>query len=137
MAKSVRVARCSVADARVRCRTAQAYLEVAGAVSSERDAAEYRNVAAGLAVLAGIAAADAICGLRLGQLHRGDDHRGAVDLLRSATPDGQKLAAQLQRLLTMKDAAHYGIVLVSARNAADARRWSAQLVSRAVEESER
>ncbi|HUD77381.1 MAG TPA: hypothetical protein VMR00_05990 [Streptosporangiaceae bacterium] len=60
-----------------------------------------------------------------------------MDLLRSATPDGQKLAAQLQRLLTMKDAAHYGIVLVSARNAADARRWSAQLVSRAVEESER
>ena len=79
----------------------------------------------------------AICGLRLGRLHRGDDHHGAVDLLRSAVPDGQKLAAQLQRLLSLKDAAHYGIVVISARNTADAKRWATQIVERATEESER
>jgi hypothetical protein len=117
--------------------TAHAYLEVAAAVLKERPASEYRNVAAGVAILAGIAASDAICGLRLGRLHRGDDHRGAVDLIRSTTKDGPKLAAQLQRLLTLKDAAHYGMVLISARNATDAMKWAAFLVRRAAEESER
>ncbi|MGH3275279.1 MAG: hypothetical protein ACRDNZ_13280 [Streptosporangiaceae bacterium] len=102
----------------------------------ERSASEYRNVAAGVAILAGIAASDAICGMRLGHLHRGDDHRGAIDLIRGATKDGAKLAAQLQRLLSLKDAAHYGMVLISARNATDAMKWAAFLVRRAAEESE-
>lgn len=137
MPAQIRTARCSADEARIRLATAQAYLEVAGAVLKERSASEYRNVAAGVAVLAGIAASDAICGLRLGRLHRGDDHRGAVDLIRAATKDGAKLAAQLQRLLTLKDAAHYGMVLISARNAADAMKWAAFLVQRAAEESER
>jgi len=53
---------------------------------------QYRNVAAGVASLAGIAAPNAICGLRLGRLHRGDDHQGAVDLIRDATKDGAKRA---------------------------------------------
>jgi len=126
-----------VTEARARLRTARAYLEVAGSVLAERDRGEYLNVAAGVAVLSGIAAADAICGLRLGRLHRGEDHRGAQDLLRQATPDGRKLATVLGRLLSVKDAAHYGVLVVSARNAADAKRWAAHLVERAAEESER
>lgn len=137
MPKSIRTAQCSGAEARVRLKTAQAYLEVARAVLDERSASEYRNVSACAAILAGIAAADAICGLRLGRLHRGDDHHGAVELLRSAAPDGPKLAAHLQRLLSLKDAAHYGIDVISARNTADAKRWAAHLVERAAEESER
>jgi hypothetical protein len=128
---------CSSTDARARLRTAIAYLEVAGAVLDERDASEYRNVAAGVSVLAGIAASDAICGIRLGKIHRSDDHRAAAELLRQATPDGAKLAAVLRRLLGLKDAAHYGVPVVSTRNATDARRWAAQLVMRAMEESER
>jgi hypothetical protein len=32
-----------------------------------------------MAVLAGIAASDAICGIRLGCLHRGEDHHGAEE----------------------------------------------------------
>jgi hypothetical protein len=74
---------------------------------------------------------------RLGCLHRGDDHRGAADLLRTATPDGAKLATVLGRLLSLKDAAHYGVPVVSARKAADATKWAAQLVERAEEETER
>jgi hypothetical protein len=50
---------------------------------------------------------------------------------------GSKLAAQLGRLLSLKDAAHYGVQIVSSRNAADAIRWVARLVERAREEIER
>lgn len=137
MPKPARTAKCSPADARIRLRAAQAYLDVAESVLAEPTRAEYLNVAAGLAILAGIAASDAICGMRLGYLHRGEDHRAAEDLLRKATPDGPKLAAQLGRLLSLKYAAHYGMLLVSMRNAADARKWAARLVERATEESER
>jgi hypothetical protein len=94
-------------------------------------------VAAGLAVLAGIAASDAICGTRLGQIHRGDNHLAAQDMLRQATPDGAKLATQLARLLSLKDASHYGVQVVTSRNATDAAKWASQLVDRAGEESER
>jgi len=121
----------------MRLRIARAYLESAGQVLEERGRDEYLNVVSGVAVLAGIAASDAICGIRLGCLHRGDDHRGAADLLRTATPDGAKLATMLGRLLSLKDAAHYGVPVVSARKASDARKWAAQLVERAEEEIER
>lgn len=137
MPKTARTALCSKSEARARLRTAQAYLQVADSVLAERDRAEYLNVAAGLAVLAGIAGSDAICGIRLGRIHRGDDHRGAQDLLQQATPDGKKLATALGRLLSMKDAAHYGVIVVSALNATDARNWAALLIERAAEESER
>ncbi len=137
MSKTARTAPCSKSEARARLRTAQAYLEVAGSVLAERDRVEYLNVAASLAVLAGLAGSDAICGIRLGRIHRGDDHRGAQDLLQQATPDGKKLAAVLGRLLSMNGAAHYGLIVVSARNATDAKKWAALLIERAAEEAER
>lgn len=137
MPKTARTAPCSKSEARARLRTARAYLEVAGSVLGERDRGEYLNVAAGLAVLAGIAGSDAICGARLGRIHRGDDHRAAQDLLQQATPDGKKLATVLGRLLSMKDAAHYGVIVVSARNATDAKKWAALLIERAAQETER
>jgi hypothetical protein len=132
-----RTAACDVAEGRTRFRTAQAYLNVAASVLDERDRDEYLNVAAGLAVLAGIAASDAICCIRLRCRHRGDDHRGAPDLLRAATPDGGELAKTLLKLLDLKDAAHYGVLVVASRKARDAVRWSGRLVDRARQESER
>ena len=137
MPRTSRTAPCSPSEARSRLRTAQAYLDVAASVLEERGRDEYLNVAVGLAILAGIAASDAICGSRLGRVHRGDDHRGAEDLLRAATHDGQKLATTLVRLLSLKDAAHYGVLVVAPRKASDARRWAAHLVERAAEEGER
>jgi hypothetical protein len=113
MPRAPRSSPCSPAEARTRLRTAQAYLDVATTVLAERGRDEYLNVAVGLAILGGIAASDAICGIRLGHVHRGDDHRGAEDLLRTATPDGQKLATNLGRLLSLKDAAHYGVLAVA------------------------
>lgn len=137
MPQKSRTAPCGAAEGRARLRTAQAYREVAKSVLDERDRDEYLNVAAGLAVLSGIAASDAICCVRLGCRHRRDDHRGAAKLLRTATPDGAELAKALLRLLDLKDAAHYGMMVVASRKARDALRWSASLVDRAREESER
>lgn len=47
-------------EARARLATARAYLEVASVVLDEQSRDEFLDVAAGLAVLAGIAASDAI-----------------------------------------------------------------------------
>jgi hypothetical protein len=124
-------------EARARLRSAQAYLEVADLVLDEHGREEFLNVAAGLAVLAGVAASDAICSCRLGQIHRGDDRRAAAELLRQATPDGDKLAATFLRLLDVKNAAHYGAEVVAARRASDTVRWAKQLVQRAGQEVER
>lgn len=115
---------------------AHAYLETAELVASERREG-FSNVTAGLAVLAGIAASDAICCMRLGRYHRGDDHLRATELLQRATPDGRELAARLERLLGLKDTAYYGATLITSPNANLAVRWATQLVSRAQEELER
>ena len=115
---------------------ARAYLETAELVANERRQG-FSNVTAGLAVLAGIAASDAICCVRLGRYHRGDDHRLATELLETATPDGRDLVVRLERLLGLKDTAHYGAALVAQPSANLAIRWARQLVSRAQEEVER
>lgn len=133
----VRTARSDRGEAVVRQRTARAYLEVAELVLGETSREEFLSVATGLAVLAGIAAADAICGLRLGKRHRGDDHRRAIDLLVGATPDGRALGNLLARLLDVKDEAHYGVSVVSATKARSAVRAAARLVARSAEELER
>jgi hypothetical protein len=121
----------------VRLRAAEAYLEVAEFVLDEKGRVEMPGVAAGLAVLAGIAGSDAICACRLGQIHRGDDHRAAAALLEQATPDGKKLASTFLRLIDIKDAAHYGVVILAPHRARNAVRWANQLVIRAKEELER
>lgn len=137
MARGDRTATCTRADARLRLRTARAYIEAAELVIDEPTRTEFANVAAALAVLAGIAASDAICCVRLGKRHRGEDHRRARALLADAVPDGGKLAGTLIRLLDVKDAAHYGPKLVQRRTATQSVRWAARLIERAAEEVER
>jgi hypothetical protein len=137
MPSTVRTAACSVVEGKSRYRTARAYLDVAELVLDERDRDEHLNVAAGLAVLAGIAAADSICCTRLGRLHRGDDHRGAIELLGQAAPDGAELATKLRRLPEIKDAAHYGVQVVATAKARNAVGSARRLVERAQQESER
>ena len=137
MSQSTKTAPCGMPEARVRLRTARAYVDVATDVLNEQARDEFLSVAAGLAILAGIAAGDAICCPRLTCRHRGDDHRSASLLLKTATPDGAKLATTLGRLLDIKDEAHYGVIHVSTRKANDAVRWAGLLVNRASEEVER
>lgn len=107
-----REALCGPAEARRRARTARTYLDVAEqAALGETD--EGRNVAAGNAVLAAIAAVDALCCLRLGRHARGQAHQEATPLLRSIRPGGPTLAKDLTTVVGVKDAAHYGTVFVS------------------------
>ncbi|MBW3665578.1 MAG: DNA-binding protein [Actinobacteria bacterium] len=123
-----RTARCTRAQALERLAQARTYLEAAALVA---DDGEFAGVAAALAVLSGIAAADAACCARLGHHHRGQDHRGAVDVLGTVDPGGAAMARDLQRLLDRKDAAHYGLTGVGA---ADERRmvsWARRLYERA------
>lgn len=62
------------ADARTRLKTARMYLTAAELILDE-SADEAATVATGNAVLAGIAAADAICAYASGERYRGPDHR--------------------------------------------------------------
>jgi hypothetical protein len=96
-----------------------------------------RGVSAALAVLAGIAASDAICATRLRRIHRGQDHRSASTLLEQATPDGKKLAATFVRLIDLKDQAHYGVLIIPLQQARSAVKWARLLVDRARQELER
>lgn len=137
MAKAQRTRPATLENARVRLRVGAAYLEVAELVLDEPDRSEMPGVSAGLAVLAGIAASDAICACRLSQIHRGEDHRAAAALLEQATPDGKKLAATFLRLIDLKDEAHYGILTVPLQRARSAAKWAKLLVDRARQELER
>lgn len=75
---------CGPVEASARLAQAHAYLETARLISDEEDtpaSRDFNHVAAGNAVLAAIAASDAICCGLLGVRARGQDHREAIDLL--------------------------------------------------------
>jgi hypothetical protein len=82
---------CGGAEARTRLAHARKFLEVAQLVAGE-DVVESRSVSAALAVLAGIAAADAACCAALGRRSRSQNHHDAEDLLAQIVPDGQTTA---------------------------------------------
>lgn len=124
-----RTASCTRADAVRRQEQAHKFLEVADLVEAEagQDAAS-ANVAASLAVLAGIAAADAACCVALGRRSRGQDHRQAIDLVREVSPGGAAAARHLQRLLDLKDSAHYGVITLGAADLRTALRTAHHLL---------
>lgn len=92
--------------ATARTAVAREYLLLAELVAAE-DRQFAHNAAAGKAVLAAVAASDAICCLRLGRYHAGEDHRAATKLLGQVRPNGPELANQLARVLAVKDQVHY------------------------------
>lgn len=63
--------------------------------------------ATSLAIHAGISAADAVCGARLGRRSAGDDHDQVVALLAQAGPDGAEVLGELRRLLPLKTRTEY------------------------------
>lgn len=121
---------CGLAQARNRARVARSYLDVAE-LAADESGDEARNVAAGNAVLAGIAASDAICCIRLGKRHRGQDHHAAADLLRTVRPDGRTLATALTTVLAVKDPSHYGETFVSSTRLKSTLRAASRLVEAA------
>lgn len=75
------------------------------------------HVAAALAVLAAIAATDAICGLQLGHYSRGQDHDKAAILLETIDLPDHTLPTKLRRVLAAKDNVHYSPQLISKTDA--------------------
>ena len=83
------------------------------------------------AILAGIAASDAICGLVLGLRSSGDDHAQAISLLKQATHPSTKAANSLTRLLTQKTPVQYGADGISASYALELIKWARDIVTEA------
>lgn len=123
-----RTQKCSEEDARTRLRNARKFFEVAELVAGEGDDIEYSSQAAALAVLAGIAAADAACCKALRRRSRGQDHREAATLVGQITPGGKTAANSLRRLLNLKDEAHYGLFDVSGQDLKTALRQAENMV---------
>lgn len=117
------------AGARARLKEAKLYLSAAELLDS--GGAAENKVAGSNAILAGIAAADAICGLVLGERSSGDDHAHAISLLRRATHPSTKAANSLARLLTQKTPVQYGTDAISANDAANLIKWARDLVQEA------
>ncbi len=131
-AKDPRSRQCDAADARKRLADAEKYLEVAELVAGE-DSLESHNVATGLAVFAGIAAADAACCKALGESSRGPDHRDAASFLRRITPGGEAGANNFERLVGLKDKVHYSFLNVSGQDRTGAIRRASHLIDFACE----
>lgn len=92
--KRKRVQKCGATQARQRLAQAKSFLEVAELSADVDDQSlEYGSVAASVAVLAGIAAADAACCQELGQRSRSDSHHDAEALLGQITPAANALLA--------------------------------------------
>ncbi len=136
---------CTAEDARTRATHARAYLEVAKLVRSDAGKPEdlnFNHVAAGNAVLAAIAASDALCCRLLGERSRGQDHRDAVALLEqvrfgSGTDEtkarrGRELARALATALDLKDDSHYGTLMIGAAELRRLMRAADILVSAAI-----
>lgn len=120
---------CGAAEAHRRLAHAHSFLDVAELTADEHDPSlEYASVAASVAILAGIAAADAACCMTLGRRSRSDDHHDAESLLLDITPGGKQATGQLRQLLNLKDAAHYGFISVTAAELKRSLRQARQLV---------
>lgn len=125
-ARKLDTTKATTAQARSRRVIAEKYLEVAELVGIEDGAAI--NVCVGLAVLAGIAAGDAICIAATGERYSGTDHAAAADLL--ARVDTQ-LGRRLRRLAGHKPASHYGEALLGGNDRQNALRAARHLVEAA------
>lgn len=125
-----RVQECSREQARTRLDQGRAYLEIAQMVAEDDADDSLRGVAAGLAVLAGIAAADAASCHALGHRSRSTNHRDAIKVVAGIGGDDAKAASNaLRRPIDLKDQAHYGFTSVSAADRATALKAAERLVA--------
>ena len=92
------------AEARRRLRVAEQYLALA-AMLEQDDSEGAINACIGNCVLAGIAAADAICYGRLGERYAGPDHDQAADILDRVD---RNLGSTLRALNRLKTKLQYG-----------------------------
>lgn len=100
MIRRQRTEGCGQSEARQRLRKAREFLDAA-----ELLLADSSDVATSNAVLAGIAAVDALCCQNLGE--HAKEHSFAPTLVRSIRPRGVDAANALERLLRIKNRAQY------------------------------
>lgn len=101
--------------------TAQTRFEPGGPMAS--------NNTTGLnAVNAGIAAADAMCGSKLGYRSSSQDHKQAIALLAQALPEKKTAARDLGRLLEAKTLTSYGASHITEARASDLLKYATRLV---------
>ena len=124
------VSTCGRAQAKNRLDVAKQYQELAH-LKSDEDTGAARNAAAGNVVLAGIAASDAICCLRLGERSSSSDHTDAIALL---TKVDKKLAQHLATLIGDKSTSHYGDTFVGIQSLKGCLRAMDHLVQAAAED---
>lgn len=124
---SPRLRKGTPADARNRRLIATRYLEIAELATGE-EVPGANNVVVGVAVLAGIAASDAISIAATGSRYAGEDHMEAASVL--ARVD-QSLAAELTKLIRLKPSAHYGSTFISIADRTRALRAATKLVDAA------
>lgn len=122
---------CGRAEALNRLAQADSFLTAATLVLDDDTDVASPGVAAALAVLAGIAAADAACCARLERRARGQAHDEALALLAEIAPHGAEMAKDLQRLLNRKDASHYGTAFLSSGEATRMVGWAKRILGKA------
>jgi len=114
---------CDAATRASRLRKAQEFLDAAETIGVELPDAYVT-----LCVLAGIAAADVVCCVRLGVHASTEDHQQAVELLKAAAR-GQ--ATHLSRLLSMKSKAGYSSRIATPTMCTQAARAASSLLDAA------
>jgi hypothetical protein len=119
----------SPGEVRSRADAARAFARVAAMVLGDDSDPEHPRVVGALAVLAGIAAGDAVCGHVLKRRAAGQDHRQAVDMLRGFR-EGEPFATDLARLLEQKSNAQYGTTYLSAARAGSMLEHARRMVER-------
>lgn len=119
---------CDRRDALNRLAQADSFLVAAELVTSDESDVANPGVAAALAVLAGIAAADAACCAKLGARSRGQSRDDAIAVLATVAPHGEVMAKDLSRLLSRKDDSHDGVAFVSHGDADRMIGWATRLV---------
>jgi hypothetical protein len=130
---SGRTAACDRADAAVRLRHAESFLLVADLVldQPEDPGLALASVAASLAVLAGIAAADAACCAAIGRRAHGQNYEEATALVGTIARSGDAMARDLARLLALKDDVQYGVLVISTIRARSSLNWARRLATAA------
>jgi hypothetical protein len=133
MARQAKTRQCDARVARERLRAARSYAKLAADATHIADSSDpYRwSSIASNYVLAGIAAADAVCCVALGEHAQGDDHRQAIGLIERVAPDGPELGRALGTLLGMKTLAGYGATPLTVDKAKRAARAAERLVEAA------
>lgn len=117
-----RLKQCTVPDASGRLSKAEQFLLLAGLATND---AALRSAEASNLVLAGIAASDAICCIRLGYRSGAADHGEAVDLLAGVDV---AVAKALDALLRVKSVAQYDAANPTSQQLRSARRAAESLV---------